>query len=200
MPSKKRPRPAKPKRVAQKRSPTLHVRPKSSTKTSPARRSKTAAPTPRPKPSPPPAPAPVPVRVRFLELTPSLAVRDVARSRNFYQRLGFAVIAQLPPSGPAEWLRLQRDGVALLIWNQIIAPPEILAAMGTLRGAGNAIRIAVSDVDRLAREFIEDGVTLQRAPETMPDGVRELSIADPDGFLLEFASRPPETAPDHKAP
>src|SRR5262245_4822016 len=164
MPSKKQSRPGKPKRVAPKRSSTLHVRPKSSAKTSPVRRSTSAASSPRLKPSPPPPPPAAPARVRFLELTPSLAVRDVARSRSFYDRLGFAVTAQLPPSGPPEWLRLQRDGVALLIWNQIIAPPEILAALGNVRGAGNAIRIGVSDVDRLAREFIDDGVALQRAP------------------------------------
>lgn len=124
----------------------------------------------------------------FEEVTPSLAVRDVPRSRTFYLRLGFQVTAQLPPSGPPEWLRLERGRVAILVWNEVVASPEIVAAIGQARGAGNAIRIRVSDVDRLARELLESGVALRRAPETMPDGSRELSVLDPDGFVIEFAA------------
>lgn len=118
-------------------------------------------------------------------------MRDVARSLAFYQRLGFRPAMQLPPTGRAEWVRLERDHVALLVWNEIIASPDILAALALSRGAGNAVRITVSDVDRVAREFQEAGIVLRHQPETMPEGVREFSILDPDGFILEFVSRPP---------
>ena len=133
-------------------------------------------------------PAPRPERCRFVEVTPSLAVRDVTRSLGFYQRLGFRVAAQLPPSGRPEWLRLERDQVAILVWNEVIAPPEVRLAIVQTRGAGNAVRITVSDVDQLARELQDNGIALRHAPETMPEGVREFTVVDPDGFFIEFAS------------
>ena len=126
--------------------------------------------------------------MRFIEVTPSLAVRDVRRALAFYQRLGFELVAQLPPSGPPEWARLQRDTVAILVWNEVIAAPEVLTAIAQARGAGNALRFTVSDVDRLAQELQDSGILLRRPPETMPDGVRELRIVDPDGFVVEFVT------------
>lgn len=192
MPAKKGHRSTTRKRVTSKRSSTARLRPKPQAKVTERRKVRPARRAAKPGTPPVVTPKP-PNPLHFVEITPSLAVRDVSRSRAFYQRLGFQVVTQLPPSGPPEWLRLQRDHVALLVWNQVIAEPEILAAIGQARGAGNAVRIAVSDVDRLAREFIDNGVHLRRPPETMPGGEREFSVVDPDGFLLEFVGqrRPP---------
>ncbi len=56
--------------------------------------------------------------------------------------------------------------------------------------AGNALRITVSEIERLLREFQESGATLRHRLETMPDGSREFGVVDPDGFHLEFVTRP----------
>jgi catechol 2,3-dioxygenase-like lactoylglutathione lyase family enzyme len=189
MPAKKGHRSTARRRSDGTRTATSRSRPKPPAKVV-SRRRKTAPQRARPTAGPAPAAGPV----RFIEVNPSLAVRDVSRSRFFYQRLGFRVAAQLPPTGPPEWLRLERDQVALLVWNEIIAAPEVLSALAKGRGAGNAVRISVTDVDRLAREFQESGIPFQRQPETMPDGLREFTIVDPDGFLLEFVSRAPHLA------
>jgi catechol 2,3-dioxygenase-like lactoylglutathione lyase family enzyme len=187
MPAKKRQQTHTRKRVAAKATSTSRLRPKPLAKVAKSKR--------RIAPKRLPAraaahPAPEPPTPRFLEVTPSLAVADVARSRVFYQRLGFRVTAQLPPTGRPEWLRLERDGVALLVWNEVVAAPDVLAAIRQARGAGNALRITVSDIDRLLREFQESGVILHRRLETMPDGSREFGVVDPDGFHLEFVNRP----------
>lgn len=187
MPAKKGHRSTTRKRVTSKRSSTARLRQKPQAKTTERRKVRPARRAAKPSPAPlQPAKSPSPLD--FMEITPSLAVRDVSRSRAFYQRLGFHVVTQLPPSGPPEWLRLQRDRVALLVWNQVIAAPEILTAIGQARGAGNAVRITVADVDRLAREFVDNGVHLHHRPETMPGGEREFSVLDPDGFVLEFVA------------
>ena len=193
MPAKKGHRSAAPKRVTKGRSAAARGRSKLSATSatrakarplrSPARVAVAATPAPRPD------------EPRFVEVTPSLAVRDVGRSLAFYHRLGFRLAAQLPPTGRAEWVRLERDQVAILVWNEVIASPDVLAALTLSRGAGNAVRITVSDVDRLAREFQESGIVLRHQPETMPQGVREFSILDPDGFILEFVTRLPLPAP-----
>lgn len=184
MPAKRVQRPTARKRVTGKRA------------SNPARLGKTPATPRRAKARPvraaaPARPAPEPTPPSFLEVTPSLAVRDVARSLVFYRRLGFEPTAQLPPTGRPEWVRLERDRVAILVWNEVLASPEVLAAMAHGRGAGNAVRIAVADADGLAQEIQENGACLRRAPETMPEGVRELSVTDPDGYIIEFAQRLP---------
>ena len=179
MPAKKGHRSTTRKRVARARTATKLPRPAPRTRTPrPQVHTLRASARSRPEPS------------RFLEVTPSLAVRDVSCSLAFYQRLGFRVAAQLPPTGRAEWLRLERDQVAILVWNEVIASPEVLASIAQARGAGNAVRISVSDVDPLAREIQESGISLRTLPETMPEGLREFSIKDPDGFVIEFVSAP----------
>lgn len=190
MPAKKGHRSTVPKRAAKGRSAATRGRAKLSA-TSPSRVKARPVRAPVRVAAPP---ASRPDQPRFVEVTPSLAVRDVGRSLAFYQRLGFRSAAQLPPTGRAEWVRLERDHVALLIWNEVIASPDVLAALALSRGAGNAVRITVSDVDRLAREFQESGIVLRHLPETMPEGIREFSVLDPDGFILEFVSRLPTAA------
>jgi catechol 2,3-dioxygenase-like lactoylglutathione lyase family enzyme len=126
--------------------------------------------------------------VEFVEIVPSLAVADVARARAFYARLGFRVAAQLPPSGSPEWLRLERGKVALFVWNEVLAPPQMFSAIVRARGAGNVVHIRVADADRLLREFQEQGVPVSRPTETLPEGIRQFTVTDPDGFVLEFAT------------
>lgn len=187
MPAKTRQQTHTRKRVASKATSTSRLRPKPLAKVATSKR-KIA-----PKRLPPRAatpPTPEPPTPRFLAVTPSLAVADVARSRVFYERLGFRVAAQLPPTGRPEWLRLERDGVGLLVWNEIVATPDVLSAIRQARGAGNALRITVSDIERLLREFQESGVILRHRLETMPDGSRQFGVVDPDGFHLEFVTRP----------
>src|SRR6266545_2324137 len=113
MPAKKGHRSAARKRVTKGRSAATRGRPKLSAPS--ANRAKTRPLRVTARVSAPPASRPE--QPRFIEVTPSLAVRDVGRSLAFYQRLGFRLAAQLPPTGRAEWVRLERDQVAILVWN-----------------------------------------------------------------------------------
>lgn len=200
MPSKKVPRAHTRKRLAAKPAAGSRLRPKALSK-APKPRRKPAAKRlpPRAAAGPVPAVPATPAAPRFVAVMPSLAVHDVARSQAFYRRLGFRVTAQLPPVGPPEWLRLERDGVGLLVWNEVVAAPEVLAALRQARGAGNTVRIVVSDIDGLLREFGAEGVHLHRRIEVMPDGSREFSVVDPDGFHLEFATPPRAERPAEAA-
>jgi len=51
----------------------------------------------------------------------------------------------------------------------------------------------LADVDRLHEELNERGAVIQRPPTNQTWGTRETGIRDPDGNVLVFATKPPNT-------
>jgi len=103
----------------------------------------------------------------------TLAVRDMARSVAFYQRLGFAVVY----GGSRSGFTSLRAGDALVN----------LAASPSYRGEwwGRVI-FRVDDADAYYRNFVVAGM----APEEPRDaswGERFFHLCDPDGHELSFA-------------
>ena len=107
----------------------------------------------------------------FLGAAPSLTVPDVLAAHDFYRDvLGFQ------SHSADEWFALlSRDGFRILLWQGPASP----------NGAWDAC-FWVSDVDALHWEFGERGVTISRAPETMPYGLREMSVVDNHGYRVTF--------------
>lgn len=54
-------------------------------------------------------------------------------------------------------------------------------------GPAAEVAFVVDDVDAEARRLAEHGVTVLSGPTDRPWGHRTLHIADPDGFVVEFA-------------
>ncbi len=110
----------------------------------------------------------------LLGAAPSLTVPDVLAAHDFYRdALGFQ------SHSADEWFAiLSRDGFRVLLWQGPSSP----------NGAWDAC-FWVSDVDALHREFAARGVTISRAPETMPYGLREMSIVDIHGYVVTFVQQ-----------
>ena len=51
----------------------------------------------------------------------------------------------------------------------------------------------VADVDMLAADLQDRGVAVLAGPTDRPWGHRTLHVADPDGFIVEFAQEIPRT-------
>ena len=108
----------------------------------------------------------------MLSLTPMLQSGDLGRTEAWYAgTLGFRT------TGRAEgWLRLERDGVALMFMaNDHLGAPAATATQ----------YVTVDDVDTLWAD-VKDEVTAEWGPETMSYGMREFAVRDPDGYLLSF--------------
>jgi catechol 2,3-dioxygenase-like lactoylglutathione lyase family enzyme len=119
------------------------------------------------------------------QLVTEIFVKDIRRSMNFYRRLGF------------ELLRDAGDFVELTWENHRLFLAEISAVHDRkgieLPAAADFpvanVRIMVADVDKYWKLAIEIA-----APIVMPIadryyGLRDFTIADPDGFGIRFASR-----------
>ena len=60
-------------------------------------------------------------------------------------------------------------------------------------GPAGEVVLVVEDVDAVAARLRAHGVALLAAPADRPWGHRTLHVADPDGFVVEFAQEIPRT-------
>jgi len=119
-------------------------------------------------------------------LTLNLLVREVARSVSFYRQVlgaevvhddaDFAVLRFRGPKGEAEWM-IHAD-------RTYHAHPLLsLTGDGAVRGAGAEFRLHGCDPDLAGRRAAGRGDTILAQPADKPHGVREVFIADPDGYI-----------------
>ena len=122
-----------------------------------------------------PRKAPVPQRV-----TPQLRSTNWKRTRKFYEEgLGFQVMweHQFPPDFPV-FAEVSRDGLSLFLTEHA----------GDCQ-VGGAAYIVLDDIDHYFGELRDRKVPVLEPPEDAPWGGREMSVLDPDGNRLRFATR-----------
>ncbi len=112
-------------------------------------------------------------------VTPSLLVSNLEETLAFYARLGFEVTGRQATEG-GQWAEVRRDEVVLQFFTD---PPEGIETTPVLSGT---LYFYPESVDDLATEW-EEIVAFAWGPETMPYGMREFAIEDPDGYFLAFS-------------
>jgi catechol 2,3-dioxygenase-like lactoylglutathione lyase family enzyme len=113
------------------------------------------------------------------QLVLELYTRSISASVEFYQRFGFRLLSTQPHFVELGWDRTQ------LYLEEVEDAPE---PGGRL--VGN-IRVLVPDVDRYWALAQELGCTVIRPIEDRYYGLRDFTIAGPDGVGLRFATRLP---------
>jgi catechol 2,3-dioxygenase-like lactoylglutathione lyase family enzyme len=111
---------------------------------------------------------------------PTLRVLDYARSRPFYRDgLGFAVEWEhrFEPGFPV-FARISRDGMALFLSEH----------SGDCQ-VGGLVHFLVDDVDAYDAEFRGRGLSAHEAPDEGIEGLRMMTLLDPDGNQLRFFTR-----------
>lgn len=116
------------------------------------------------------------------EVVPLLFVRDIRRSVEFYQRLGFHVATQADINGTLGWCRIERDRAALML--QQDCPEDAPAGE---RGRGVVFYFICDDADALHAELSARGLSPD-APTTAYYGMRQFRMPDPDGYDVWFES------------
>lgn len=110
---------------------------------------------------------------------PQLRITDAKRSLAFYvEGLGFAVDwqHQFEPGFPL-FIQLTRNGQTIFLTEH----------EGDCQ-TGGAVYFIVPDVEASARQFRASGLTELEGPAQTAWGTREMSLRDPDGNRLRFAS------------
>ncbi len=123
---------------------------------------------------------------KLIEVT--IHVRDVDRSRRFYQKLGAPcgdVSSDAPGDAPhvhavwGEWSKGSNDFLMLNINPVTGAEPPAPASLG----------FATEDLDALHAALVADRVAVVHGPEARPWG-RTAAYRDPDGNLVSVSQLP----------
>ena len=128
---------------------------------------------------------PVPDRATpFYRMEPVLLVHDVRETAVFYQnKLGFHIdfLYGNPPTHAGISRNSWTGSGVVLQLSQV--PPE-----QTIEPSGYLYIFVGHDIDALFETFRAQGVTIRRAPETYPWGLREFTIEDNNGHILRFGT------------
>jgi lactoylglutathione lyase len=116
-----------------------------------------------------------------------LYVADLEASVAFYRDV-VGLAYKFTDAGYAEF---DAGGVRFALYERRRA--EWLTGQPVAPGAGGEVVVMVQDVDAYAERFAAAGVPVLSGPADRPWGHRTVHIADPDGFVVEFAAEIPRT-------
>jgi len=113
---------------------------------------------------------------------PMISVSDLAASSAWYQStLGFADVFTMPGPGDKPILaHLRWCKWADVLLTQARTPLE------PPRGTGITLNFMTFDVDALAARASAAGANILEGPQDRPWNARDVTIADPDGYRLNF--------------
>lgn len=111
---------------------------------------------------------------------PTLRITDYAISKRFYvDGLGFQIDWEhrFQPHFPV-FMQVSRDGLALFLTEHIGDCP-----------VGGLVHLYVPDVDSWFVEFQGKGVPVKEPPNESLQGLRSMTVVDPDGNKLMISTR-----------
>ncbi|MFI5697603.1 VOC family protein [Kribbella sp. NPDC051586] len=114
-----------------------------------------------------------------------LYVADLERSVAFYRDM-VRLAYKFTDAGYAEF---DAGGVRFALYERRRA--EWLTGRAVTPGAGGEVVVMVDGVDAYAERLVAAGVPLLSGPADRPWGHRTVHVADPDGFVVEFAEEIP---------
>lgn len=115
-------------------------------------------------------------------VVPALRVTDYARSREFYTAgLGFRVDGEhrFAPHLPV-FATVSRDGLVLYLTEHTGDCPP-----------GALVHLFVPDVDAWYADLVDRGVPVHEAPNESIEGLRDMTVLDPDGNQIRVCTRLP---------
>lgn len=106
---------------------------------------------------------------------PIFSVRDLQASQRYFRdALGFTL--KWEHGDPPGFAAVGRGDATIFFCERCQGNP------------GTWVMIFTKDVDRLHEELVGRHATIKMPPTTMPWGLREMNVADPDGNVIRFAS------------
>jgi len=107
----------------------------------------------------------------------SIPVTDQQRSKEFYQKIGFNVLIEMPFEGDKMWIQMgfPGDGASITLVNWFPEMPP---------GSQQGLVMKTEDVEKEVQELTVKGIETGKIDST-PWG-KFLTVKDPDGNFLSF--------------
>jgi catechol 2,3-dioxygenase-like lactoylglutathione lyase family enzyme len=121
----------------------------------------------------------------------ALLVSDVERSRQFYSRVLELEEASRPATFafPGAWLRKGSIELHLIGEAEEGRAAQVQPGYSRdeyARGYGSHLAFEVDDLDATRRHLRTQNVEIVGGPRDRGDGVQQIYICDPDGYMIEF--------------
>jgi len=116
-------------------------------------------------------------------VVPTLRITDYSRSKQFFvEQLGFQVDWEhrFEPGFPV-FMQVSREGLVLFLTEHRGDCP-----------VGGLVHIYVPDVDAWYAELQGRGVQVREPPNQSLQGLRDMTVVDPDGNKIRIATRLPD--------
>jgi uncharacterized glyoxalase superfamily protein PhnB len=135
--------------------------------------------------------------LRYESVAPVLIVERVEPTRDFFRdRLGFAQTAVVNEGDELGFAMLEKDGVVVMVQSHAsvindVGPDAARAVNETISGRGAVgLFITVSDVELVIPAVADADVIV--APRKTFYGMHEITVREPGGHAVTFASRLPQ--------
>ena len=117
-------------------------------------------------------------------LSPTLAARDMKETIEFYVNLlGFKTGMIFPDADNPEYVDLSKDGMVLMFL------PAKNIGIGSEEKLGTGVNLYMhidGNIDEYYQELKNKGVKFAFEIKDEPYGIRDFTVADPNGYLLTF--------------
>jgi uncharacterized glyoxalase superfamily protein PhnB len=138
------------------------------------------------------------LHLRYESVAPVLIVEQVEPTRDFFRdRLGFALVAEVPHGDGLGFAMLQKDAVTIMVQSHASLIEDVghdaaRAVNETISGRGAVgLFITVSDID-LVVPAVADADVIVPLRKTFY-GMHEIVVREPGGHAVTLASRLPTT-------
>ena len=118
-------------------------------------------------------------------LSPNLFVKDIAKSMEFYKKLGFEVTMSVPEQAPFVWLMMKCGSVTIML-QTLESLANDLPEIRRTEGGSLLFYINLKGIHKFF-ESVKDKVEVLKGLEKTFYGATEFSIKDADGYVLTFA-------------
>lgn len=119
------------------------------------------------------------------KISPTLAVRDMKRTLEFYQEsLEFKLGMVFPGIDNPEYADVSMDGMVLMFL------PAINLGIGDEEKLGTGVNFYLDidgDIDQYYQELNNKGVKIASDIKDEPYGIRDFGVDDPNGYRLIFS-------------
>jgi catechol 2,3-dioxygenase-like lactoylglutathione lyase family enzyme len=123
-----------------------------------------------------------PVSVQIESVTPILIVREIEPCLDFWNKLGFNVIAEVPHEGRLGFVMFTNGNQMLMLQSEASADADVKIAP---RASGGVLYLSVPDI--AAVEATMDSASIVLPRRVTDYGATEVWVREPGGNLVGFA-------------
>lgn len=123
--------------------------------------------------------------MKITRATPVLFVDAVEPTRDFFTRLGFTVMFDVPEGDRLGFVGLERDGVQVMVETKGNANEGEAIREITRNSRGSVVFVEVDNLDAVITALATEKAIVER--HTAPYGADEISFMEPGGHVVTFA-------------